>query len=355
MTATNPVTQPLFHDSFNALPDALRPFPFAGHRAMLVGDTHTLALFGQAVRERLESVFCKVSVYEFEAGEEHKTLNSVKGLPAAMIDGHFDRKDCIVALGGGVVGDMGGFAAAIYLRGIPVVQIPTTLLAQVDSSIGGKTGVDFDGYKNMIGAFHMPKLVYTNPDTLRTLPEEQFASGMGEVIKTALLADASFYRWLADNSGKVLGKEDNSLVFMIRRSAEIKTSIVRKDPMEKGERALLNLGHTIGHAIEKDMNFTMLHGQCVGLGLIGASRISFRRGLIPRSDYERIKDLCSRYGLPLKAEGIDPEKILALTKSDKKMTAGRIRFILLKEAGEAFYTDDVTDQEILDGIEAVTG
>ena len=346
---------PVIINGFKALGESCRKKNIIARRAMIVGDSHTLPLYGKEVADSLKEAFDEIYFHEFPAGEASKQLTTIEEILLHLMELHFDRKDFIAALGGGVTGDMAGFAASVYLRGISYIQIPTSLLSQVDSSIGGKTGVDLHGYKNMIGAFHMPKLVYTNPDALRTLPEEQFASGMGEVIKTALLADASFFRWLSDNSGKVLEKESNSLVFMIRRSAEIKTSIVRKDPMEKGERALLNLGHTIGHAIEKDMNFTLLHGQCVGLGLIGASRISFRRGLIPRSDYEGIKDLCSRYGLPLKAEGIDPEKILALTKSDKKMKAGRIRFILLKEAGEAFYTDDVTDQEILDGIEAVTG
>ncbi len=353
MTATNPVTQPLFHDSFNALPDALRPFPFAGHRAMLVGDTHTLALFGQAVRERLESVFCKVSVYEFEAGEEHKTLNSVKGLLAAMIDGHFDRKDCIVALGGGVVGDMGGFAAAIYLRGIPVVQIPTTLLAQVDSSIGGKTGVDFDGYKNMIGAFHMPACIYTNVSVLSALPDDQFASGMGEVIKSALLGDAALYRWLQTNRDGIAARDPALLLEMIRRTAGIKVEIVTEDPTEQGRRALLNLGHTVGHAVEKACRFTMMHGACVAVGLAAAASMSVSRGLIREEDRTDIIRTLHDYGLPSSVSGLRAEDVLRITKSDKKMSDGQIRFILLRSPGSAFYTDDVTDGELLEGIRSV--
>ena len=238
---------------------------------------------------------------------------------------------------------MTGFAAATYLRGISYVQVPTTLLAQVDSSIGGKTGVDFMGYKNMVGAFHMPEFVYTNPLTLKTLPEKEFVSGMGEVLKSALLSDSEFFEWILDNMDG------------IRRTASIKEKIVDRDPTEKGERALLNLGHTIGHAIEKYKDFTMPHGMCVGLGCISAAAISMKRGYLGPEELYEIRDVCVMFGLPMFADGIDDQEILRITKSDKKMIGGHIRFILLKEIGKAVIADDVTDEEILYGIRFING
>ncbi len=345
---------PVISRSFADFGDALAALPFERNRICVVGDSHTMPLYGKEVLEEAAKSFKTVEQYTFPAGEEYKTLDSIRELLRYLIEHHFDRHDCLLALGGGVTGDMTGFAAAVYLRGIPVIQLPTTLLAQIDSSIGGKTGVDFDGFKNMVGAFHMPALVYTNSSALKTLPKDQFVSGMGEVIKSALLGDAELYGWLKDHADAVNAGEESALELMIRRTAAIKVGIVRRDPEEHGERALLNFGHTIGHAVEKYLKFAMQHGCCVALGLVTASKISTDRGLITEEELHDIEKTCGLYGLPLRAEGIDAQEVLRFTKSDKKMKNGQIRFILLRRPGEAFYTDDVTDEEILNGIRYIT-
>ena len=196
------------------------------------------------------------------------------------MENRFDRKDWLVALGGGVVGDPCGFGAATYLRGVSFIQIPTTLLAQVDSSIGGKTGVDVSSYKNMVGAFYMPRLVYTNVSTLLTLSDEQFSSGMGEVIKHGLIQDKAYYQWLLRNKDAIGRRELSVCMEMIAGSDEIKRRVVEQDPTEQGLRALLNFGHTLGHALEKQLSFSMLHGHCVGLGCLGAVRLSILKGYL---------------------------------------------------------------------------
>ena len=337
-------------NDFGRMAEVFEKEGITGGRVMIAADSNTAPLYAEQVKMELSRVFREVHLFVFRAGEEYKTLESAASLLHELLKLQFDRKDCIAALGGGVTGDMAGFAAAVYRRGIRVIQIPTTLLAQIDSSIGGKTGVDFEGYKNMIGAFHMPSLIYTNTDTLLTLPAEQFTAGMGEVIKSALLADSDFFAFLVENREKIAASDRECILEMIRRCAAIKVKIVLEDPTEQGVRALLNLGHTIGHAVEKATNFTLLHGEAVGAGLKSAAAMSLKRGLISKTDYDRICSLLAYFGLPLYVEGIDPEEILHFTKSDKKMADGQIRFILLKGIGEAFYTDDVSDEELMTGI-----
>lgn len=343
----------MIHNSFSGLPEAIRSLDLPLHRVLLVGDTNTLPLFEDELLKELQSVFESVHTYAFPAGEEYKNLDSIRGILAWLIEHHFDRKDIIVAVGGGVVGDMAGFASAVYLRGISVIQLPTTLLAQIDSSIGGKTGVDFEGYKNMVGAFHMPALVYTNPLALRTLPEDQFVSGMGEVIKSALLGDAEFYHWLKEHGKEIFTKDEAAMHEMISRTAMIKVNIVEVDPEEHGIRAFLNFGHTIGHAVEKYKNFALPHGVCVGLGAAAASYMSKQRGMISAKDYEDVRETLRTCHLPVTCDGLDENEILRITKSDKKMSNGQIRFILLKSLGQAVLCDDVTDEEILAGIRSI--
>ena len=344
-----------FSNSFELLKDAYEASSIRGKRVCIVGDTNTCPLYADAVMSVCKKCFSQVDIFSFPAGEEHKNLMSIETLYEFLLEHHYDRTDSLLALGGGVVGDMTGFAAATYLRGIKYVQVPTTLLAQVDSSMGGKTGVDFKGYKNMVGAFHMPEFVYTNPTVLSTLSDEQFASGMGEVLKSALLADEDFFGWLLGNMYEIGERDPETVLEMVKTTAGIKEAIVRRDPTEKGERALLNLGHTIGHAIEKYKNFELLHGMCVGLGLIAAASISHERGLIGTEELYEIRDVCFAFGLPIFADGIDDNEILRLTKSDKKMAGGQIRFILLKEIGKAFIATDVTDEELLAGIRFING
>ena len=339
-----------FSNSFEDLKKAFSGLSAMPGKVCIVADTNTGPLYADSIIDVLGETFENVDNFFFPAGEENKNLRSIEALYGFLLDKHYDRHDCLLALGGGVVGDMTGFAAATYLRGISYVKVPTTLLAQVDSSIGGKTGVDFMGYKNMVGAFHMPEFVYTNPLALKTLPEEEFISGMGEVLKSALLADSEFFEWILDNMDGITEQENDVIFEMVRRTASIKEKIVARDPTENGERALLNLGHTIGHAIEKYKDFTMPHGMCVGLGCISAAAISMKRGYIGPEELYEIRDVCVMFGLPMFADGIDDQEILSITKSDKKMIGGHIRFILLKEIGKAVIADDVTDEEILYGL-----
>ena len=337
-------------DAYTDLANALKKEGVSGARAMVVGDTNTLPLYGDEVTNALSGAFSRVDAYAFPAGEENKNLSSVEGLYRALLAAGFDRHDVIFALGGGVVGDMAGFAAATYMRGISFVQLPTTLLAQVDSSIGGKTGIDFIGYKNMIGAFHMPKCIYAVPKTLETLSKKEFASGMGEVIKTALLGDESFFEWLLENIYEIGGRDPETLREMVRRASAIKEHIVSEDPKEMGLRKILNLGHTLGHAIEKYKHFELPHGCCVALGCIAAAKISHAREMLSTEELFEIRDVFVAFDLPILLDGIDKEAVLALTKSDKKMQAGQIRFVLLKKIGKAVVSDSVTDAELLDGL-----
>ncbi len=343
----------VFAPDFGGLLEELRDLGIADRQAAVIADSNTAALYGDAVRNILEGNCKKVILCSFPAGEEHKTLDTVKGLYKTLIEEKFDRKDLLIALGGGVVGDIAGYTAATYLRGVDFVQIPTTLLAQSDSSIGGKTGVDFDGYKNMVGAFYMPKLVYMNIGTLKTLDDRQFYSGFAEVMKHGLIKDAMFYEWLLDNLYEIQDREPDILEEMVMRSCTVKKLVVEKDPKEQGDRALLNFGHTIGHAIEKYKNFEMLHGECVALGAVAAAFISWKHNWLSMEEYYEIRDMFVPFNLPISIDDIDPEEILALTKSDKKMAAGQIRFVLLKKVGKAVIDTTVSDEDILNALREI--
>ncbi len=343
----------VFAQSFEGLGEELDRLGCQEKKICIVTDEHVKSLFGDEVQRIAEEHCRKCVLFAFPEGEEHKNLDTVRELYAFLIREGFDRKDLLLALGGGVVGDLTGFAAATYLRGISFIQIPTTLLAQVDSSIGGKTGVDFDAYKNMIGAFHMPVLVYSNLAALKQLEDRQYFSGFAEVMKAALIRDASFYTWLIENMYEICDRDLDVLLEMVQFSCEIKRRIVEKDPTEQGERALLNLGHTIGHGIEKYKNFQLLHGECVALGCVAAAYISYKRGLLSTEEYYEIRDMFVPFNLPISMEELDPEEILKLTKSDKKMEQGQIKFILLKKIGHAFVDKTVTDAELLEGINEI--
>ena len=317
----------------------------------LVSETTVYPLFGQAAEKSLADAGFQVKSFVFPAGEASKCADTYLKLLTFLARNHLTRTDAIVALGGGVVGDLAGFAAATYLRGIDFIQIPTTLLAQVDSSIGGKTGVDFDSYKNMVGAFHMPRLVYMNLDTLQTLDARQYYSGFAEIMKHGLIKDAKYYEWLISNMYEICERDPETLLSMIKRSCEIKKEVVENDPTEQGERALLNFGHTIGHAIEKNSGFQMLHGECVALGCVAAAYISWKKELIEMEEYYEIRDMFVPFNLPISADDLDVAKIVALTKSDKKMRGGKIRFVLLDRIGHARIDDTVTDEEMTAAIE----
>ena len=341
--------------SFQELSGRIGDLDVSRRRICIVTDSHVGPLYGKAVKEALSGVCKKVTVYTIEAGEEYKTLDTVRGLYEHLILERFDRKDLLAALGGGVVGDLTGFAAATYLRGIRFIQIPTTLLAQVDSSIGGKTGVDFDSYKNMVGAFHMPSLVYMNLSVLRTLPERQFASGMAEILKHGLIRNEAYYQWLIENQEHIRRRSYEALLSMIAESCKIKRAVVEADPTEQGERALLNFGHTLGHAVEKLKEFQLLHGECVAVGIAGAARIALKRGLLTEADFKRVTEGLRAFSLPVSTEGPEAERIVEITRSDKKMEAGSIKFVLLRKIGEAFVDRTVTNGELLSAAKWILG
>ena len=331
---------------FDALKDELIRLELTDRKACIVTDSIVEPLYAAELTKVLEEAGNTVSLFVFPSGEERKNLDTIQDLFEKLIQEHFERRDFLVALGGGVTGDMTGFAAASYLRGIDFIQVPTTLLSMVDSSVGGKTGVDFRQYKNMVGAFYMPKLVYMNLDVLSTLDERQFFSGFAEAMKSALIKDARFYEWQIDHIYEICDREPEVLQELVYRSCDIKRFIVEKDPTEKGDRALLNLGHTIGHAIEKYKNFTMTHGECVALGCIAAAYISWKREMLSMEEYYEIRDMFVPFNLPISIDDVDIEEVLFLTKSDKKMENNQIKFVLLKKIGKAVIDRTVTDDEI---------
>lgn len=342
-----------FTQSFEELGQELMSLGCEGRRLCIVTDFRVDELYGEEVLELLRGRCLKAVKYVFPCGEENKNLDTVKGIYKFLICEGFDRRDMLIALGGGVVGDITGYAAATFLRGIDFVQVPTTLLAQADSSIGGKTGVDFDGYKNMVGAFKMPKLVYMNIAALQTLDERQYFSGFAEIMKHGLIRDAAFYEWLIQNMYEICGRHLDVLQEMLIKSCTVKKLVVEKDPTEQGERALLNFGHTIGHAVEKAMNFELYHGECVALGAVAAAYISWKRDLLTMEEYYEVRDMFVPFNLPISVEGIKPEEILSLTKSDKKMESGKIKFVLLKKIGRAVLDKTVTDGEILAAVREI--
>ena len=340
---------------FAKLPEAVEPLNIKERKLCIVADSTTAELYGAELKEILKETCTYVSMFVFPAGEVNKTLNTVRDLYEHLILEKFDRKDMLVALGGGVVGDLTGFAAATYLRGIGFIQIPTTLLSQVDSSIGGKTGVDFDAYKNMVGAFHMPRLVYMNLNVLKTLPDRQFACGMGEIIKHGLIQDSDYLEKLSTYQREIREKNYAALLWMVAGSCKVKRHVVEEDPTEQGIRAWLNFGHTIGHSVEKLKDFTLCHGECVAIGCAAAAWMSWKRGLISEKEKEAAEQLLLDYQLPVRVKGLKPEDIVKTTKLDKKMDAGKVKFVLLKKIGEAFVTRDVEDEELLRASQYVCG
>ena len=343
----------VFEQSFDKLPQELEALECTNKRICIITDSNVEKLYADTVRNLLENICSKVVIFSFPAGEPQKTLDTVKAAYTFLIEEGFDRKDMLLALGGGVVGDLTGYTAATYLRGIDFIQVPTTLLSQVDSSIGGKTGVDFDQYKNMVGAFHMPKLVYMNISTLNSLDDRQYYSGMAEVLKHGLIRDGIFYEWLISNMYEISERDTDTLLEMLYRSCNIKKLVVEKDPTEQGERALLNFGHTIGHAIEKAKNFELYHGECVALGCVAAAYISWKHELLTMDEYYEIRDMFVPFALPSSVDNINPEEIVKLTKSDKKMEADKIKFILLKKVGKAVIDKSVTDEDLLAAVKEI--
>jgi 3-dehydroquinate synthase len=343
----------MLEPDFGKLADTISTLSISNRRFMIITDSNVGKIYANEVFKQLVPIAKAVHVYTFPAGEESKNLDTVSLCYEQLITAGFDRNDVLVALGGGVVGDLTGFVAATYLRGIRFIQVPTSLLSMVDSSIGGKTGVDFKAFKNMVGAFHQPKLVYMNLETLLTLADPEYFSGMGEIIKHGLIKDTSYYSWLKENYTGIASKNYETLREMVYRSCEIKRTVVEKDPKEQGERALLNFGHTIGHSVEKLMNFTLLHGECVSIGMAAAAYLSMKRSLITEIEYKDILSTIINFQQPVSVNGLSCEEVYEVTRLDKKMDSDKIRFILLDKIGSSIIDSTVSKDEMLDAIKTI--
>ena len=306
-----------------------------GSQVMIVSNETVAPLYLEQVKSALASY--QVANVVLPDGEQYKTLSVLDRVFTALLEQRFDRRATLVALGGGVIGDMTGFAAACYQRGISFIQVPTTLLAQVDSSVGGKTGVNHPLGKNMVGAFYQPQCVIIDSATLKTLPDRQLKAGLAEVIKYGLIGDQEFFVWLEQNMPRLLAREHTALAYAIERSCMDKAVLVAADEREAGQRALLNLGHTFGHAIETGMGYgDWLHGEAVGAGMCMAASMSMRLGWLGEQQLERVKHLVAAAGLPVgPPPELSPERFMELMAVDKKVLDGRLRLVLIRDIGQA--------------------
>jgi 3-dehydroquinate synthase len=322
-----------------------------GKSAVVISNTTVAPLYLERVQSALEGL--KHDAIILPDGEAYKTLDSLNQIYTHLLQHRFDRNTTLIALGGGVIGDITGYAAASYQRGIPFIQIPTTLLSQVDSSVGGKTGVNHPLGKNMIGAFYQPQAVIIDIDTLSTLPDRELSAGIAEVIKYGILGDADFFTWLEQNMDKLLSRDAEALTYAIARSCQDKADIVAADEREKGQRALLNLGHTFGHAIETGMGYGVwLHGEAVACGMVMAAELSHRLGWIDQEGVERIRALIQRAQLPTQTpEQITTEQFMDLMAVDKKVVDGQLRLVLLEDIGKAIVTDQFDRNALLNTLD----
>lgn len=334
----------------NLLNDFAHFAPHIGKKAAIITNTTVAQWYLQPLENLLKNNGVATFSVILPDGEQHKNHESLIKIYDALLQNHADRKTTLIALGGGVIGDTVGFAAATYQRGVPLIQIPTTLLSQVDSSVGGKTAVNHPLGKNMIGAFYQPKLVLADLDALATLPEREFAAGMAEVIKYALLGDADFLVWLENNMAEIQAKNPQIISQMVAHCCQMKADIVAQDETEQGVRAHLNLGHTFGHAIEAQMGYgNWLHGEAVAAGMVMAAALSEQLGYITVSDTERIKNIIRAAHLPDTPPKFSETEWLAHMSHDKKVDEGKMRFITLNKLGEA-QIETLTDVNILKNV-----
>lgn len=335
-----------------ALPDLLLPY-LPHRRAAIVTNTTVAPLYLDALRTTLQQHGVETIPVILPDGEQYKNAETLGLIYDALLSHRCERNTPLIALGGGVIGDMTGYAAATYLRGVPFIQLPTTLLSQVDSSVGGKTGINHPLGKNMIGAFYQPQVVLIDHATLNTLPDNELAAGIAEVIKYGLIRDLPFFAWLEQNMEKLLARDAEALQYAIARSCQNKAEVVGRDERESGERALLNLGHTFGHAIENGMGYgAWLHGEAVAAGTLLAADLSQRLGWITAEDVARIRRIHERAKLPVQAPVLGTEKYLQLMGLDKKVVGGKLRFVLLKAIGHAVVSEAPEDllRQTLDSI-----
>jgi 3-dehydroquinate synthase len=321
----------------------LKEVGFSG-KAVIITDTNVKGLYATILEQGLTHAGFDVTVLEVPAGEEQKSLETAGRLYHDLTDAYTERMTPILALGGGVVGDLAGFVAATYMRGVPLIQVPTTLLAQVDSSIGGKTGIDHGQMKNIIGTFYQPALVVADVETLKTLPEAELSNGFAEAIKSAAVRSRNLFDFLDVNMAKARELQPSVMENIVLETARIKAGIVEKDEKETGLRAILNYGHTVGHAVEAVSNFQVKHGQAVAIGMAAAAKIAKRMGLLQDYEVYRLDEVIKKAGLPTKIPDFtreEKEKLLEVIKHDKKVLNNKIRFVLLKSIGNAILSDEV--------------
>lgn len=323
-----------------------------GERVMIVSNPTIAQFYLKAVTEALEKRGCVVDHVLLPDGEKYKTLDSLNLIFTKLLQGNHGRDTTIIALGGGVIGDVAGFAAASYQRGVRLIQIPTTLLSQVDSSVGGKTAVNHELGKNMIGAFYQPTAVMIDTLTLNTLPKREVNAGLAEVIKYGAILDYEFFEWLEKNIDDLVALKQDALQYCIARCCQIKADVVARDETEKGDRALLNLGHTFGHAIETHLGYgNWLHGEAVSVGMMMAAALSEELGNISVEDVARLEKLLARANLPtVSPDGMQPEDYLPHMMRDKKVLAGKLRLVLVKSLGQAYVATDTDHKLVLNAI-----
>ena len=324
------------------------------NRHIIVTDSNVGPLHAQKLLAGLRDVGLNAELIEFSAGEASKNINIVLDITAQLLKLGADRNSMLIALGGGVVGDMVGFIASVFMRSIPYIQVPTTLLAQVDSSIGGKTAIDLPYGKNLLGTFYQPRAVFADLSYLGTLPDKEFNNGMAEVIKYGIIDDEKMFRLLEEKMAPVKGKDPALLLKIVENCCRIKKSIVEIDEKEQGLRRILNYGHTLGHALEAQSNFTLAHGEAVALGMIAAARISENSGYLDQASRERIERIVGEAGLPVRIpQDMATEGILSRLKMDKKKEGDLIHFVLLKKIGMPFVNGGVDDKIIIPVIEGM--
>jgi len=319
-------------------------------RCVIITDSYVNPLYGEMVRERLGELAIPVDIIEIPAGESSKSLNTVLDVARQLVRLNVSRKSFLVALGGGVVGDVTGFIASIYMRSIPYVQIPTTLLAQVDSSVGGKTGVDLPEGKNLVGTFYQPKAVYIDLSFLKTLSDKDFANGLAEIIKYGIIGDLNLFELLETESEGIKKRNPPLMKSLVGRSCKIKAEIVEMDEKELGLRRVLNFGHTLGHALEAASGYSLSHGEAISIGMVGAAKISNRLNHLDGESYTRIVDLIKEYELPTKIPaGSEKSQIMGFMATDKKAVASQLHFVLVKKIGVPFVTPEVPS-DVVEGV-----
>lgn len=331
------------------IPARLRQIGFSD-KLVIITDPTVRNLYGNNLKQSLTSNGFKVLLLEIPEGEEQKSLETAARLYQELTDFYAERTTPILALGGGVIGDLTGFVAATYLRGVPLIQIPTTLLAQLDSSIGGKVAVNHGLLKNKIGAFYQPRLVISDITTLKTLPTSEVSDGLAEAIKYGVIRDAELFTYIESNLDQIKSLDDRVMETIVFRSAKIKAEVVEKDERDFGLRQILNYGHTVGHAIESVSDFKVSHGEAVAIGMLVAARISNKLGILDQNEVIRLKGVIAGAGLPTELPSLEAERLIQAIRHDKKIWQGKIKFILSRTMGDVFITDEVSPSLIAEAL-----